>query len=150
MSSTNLTAGEASREPLPPTTQLQGDSAARIAEDAPLVLLTGVTGFVATHCAVTLWLAGFRVRGTTRSEGSDKTRAVRALADSIGVPAHGLELAECPDLTRSEGWAEAAAGCDFCLHVASPYTTVIPKDENELIRPAIDGTANVLKVCLPL
>lgn len=110
------------------------------------MLVTGVTGFVATHCALTLWMAGYRVRGTTRSITSKKTQLVQALADSIGVPLHGFQLAECPDLTRSDGWAKAAAGCDFCLHVASPYTTVVPKDENELIRPAIDGTVNVLKV----
>ena len=134
------------RETLPPVTQLSDSSASSIAEDAPLVLVTGVTGFVATHCALTLWLAGFRVRGTTRSISSKKTQAVQALADSIGVPLHGFQLAECPDLTRSDGWAAAAADCDFCLHVASPYTTEVPKDEDELIRPAIDGTLNVLKV----
>ncbi len=111
-----------------------------------MVLVTGVTGFVATHCALMLWLAGYRVRGTTRSISSEKSQAVQSLAESVGVPAHGFHLAECPDLTRSDGWSEAAAGCDFCLHVASPYTTVVPKDENELIRPALEGTENVLKV----
>ena len=36
-------------------------------------------------------------------------------------------------------------GCDYVLHVASPVMMENPKDENELITPALEGTKNVLK-----
>jgi dihydroflavonol-4-reductase len=49
------------------------------------------------------------------------------------------------DLTKDEGWKQAVAGCDFVLHLASPFPTEAPKDENELIIPARDGTLRVLR-----
>jgi nucleoside-diphosphate-sugar epimerase len=49
------------------------------------------------------------------------------------------------DLTKDEGWDQAAAGCDFVLHLASPFPTEAPKDENELILPAREGTLRVLR-----
>lgn len=129
----------------PPAAPPAADAAAGIAEDAPLVLVTGITGFVASHCAYLLWLLGYRVRGTTRSLTSAKSAGVRALAASVGVPPHGLELVECPDLCAPGGWAEAAAGVQLCLHVASPYVAGGVSEE-ELIQPATKGVANVLQV----
>jgi dihydroflavonol-4-reductase len=49
------------------------------------------------------------------------------------------------DLNADAGWAEAAAGCDYVLHVASPFPSTVPRDENELIVPARDGALRVLK-----
>jgi nucleoside-diphosphate-sugar epimerase len=49
------------------------------------------------------------------------------------------------DLNTDAGWAEAAAGCDHVLHVASPFPSTVPKDENELIAPARDGALRVLQ-----
>ena len=49
------------------------------------------------------------------------------------------------DLTSDDGWAEAVAGCEFVLHVASPFPATQPKDENELIVPARDGALRVLR-----
>lgn len=40
---------------------------------------------------------------------------------------------------------EAMAGCDYVLHVSSPYPSTVPKDENELIVPARDGALRVLR-----
>jgi dihydroflavonol-4-reductase len=49
------------------------------------------------------------------------------------------------DLNADAGWAEAADGCDYVLHVASPFPSAIPKDENELIVPARDGALRMLR-----
>ncbi|HUE99176.1 MAG TPA: NAD-dependent epimerase/dehydratase family protein, partial [Anaerolineales bacterium] len=49
------------------------------------------------------------------------------------------------DLTKDEGWDPAVAGCDFVLHLASPFPTDAPKDENDLIIPAREGTLRVLR-----
>ena len=52
------------------------------------------------------------------------------------------------DLTSDEGWAEAVAGCDYVLHVASPFPPAQPKDPDELIVPAREGTLRVLRAAL--
>lgn len=49
------------------------------------------------------------------------------------------------DLNSDEGWAEACKDCDYVLHVASPFPPATPKDPNELIVPARDGTLRALK-----
>jgi nucleoside-diphosphate-sugar epimerase len=49
------------------------------------------------------------------------------------------------DLTADENWDEATKNCTYVLHIASPILAHTPKDENELIRPAVDGTLRVLK-----
>jgi nucleoside-diphosphate-sugar epimerase len=52
------------------------------------------------------------------------------------------------DLMSDEGWAEAVDGCDYVLHVASPFPPSQPKDPDELIVPAREGTLRVLRAAL--
>ena len=100
----------------------------------PDVLVTGASGFIAGHCVAELASHGYQVRGTVR----DPVRA-----------AHLAGLAELvtADLESDEGWAEAVAGCEYVLHVASPFPLEDPADEDELIRPAVQGTLRVLRAC---
>ena len=49
------------------------------------------------------------------------------------------------DLENDAGWAEAVAGCDYVLHVASPFPATVPKHEDELIVPACEGALRVLR-----
>jgi nucleoside-diphosphate-sugar epimerase len=49
------------------------------------------------------------------------------------------------DLEEDSGWREAAAGCDYVLHVASPFPATLPKHEDELIIPAREGALRVLR-----
>jgi nucleoside-diphosphate-sugar epimerase len=49
------------------------------------------------------------------------------------------------DLERDTGWPEAVAGCEYVLHVASPFPAELPKNEDELIIPAREGTLRVLR-----
>ena len=49
------------------------------------------------------------------------------------------------DLEKDAGWPEAAKGCEYVLHVASPFPQTVPKDENELIVPAREGALRVLR-----
>jgi dihydroflavonol-4-reductase len=58
-------------------------------------------------------------------------------------PGDRLSFAEA-DLEKDAGWAEAVAGCDYVLHVASPLGVAEPKDPNELIIPARDGARRVV------
>ena len=54
-----------------------------------------------------------------------------------------LEFCEL-DLLSDDGWDDAIKGCEFLMHVASPFINIEPKDENEYIRPAVDGTIRAL------
>jgi nucleoside-diphosphate-sugar epimerase len=52
------------------------------------------------------------------------------------------------DLHHDSGWEEAVDGCEHVLHVASPFPLVQPKDPDELIVPARDGTLRVVRAAL--
>jgi nucleoside-diphosphate-sugar epimerase len=115
------------------------------AETSNRVLVTGASGFIALHCIQQLLDAGFTVRGTVRS--SRRAKEVRdAVGPHLADPARldRLEIVEA-DLTRDDGWAEAAAGCRYVLHVASPFPSAPPKDENAIIGPAREATLRVLR-----
>ncbi len=108
------------------------------------VLVTGGTGFVAAHCLVQLLAAGHETRATVRDLKRESD--VRAMLRQGGAGDVGERLTLFrADLNADAGWAEAAAGCDYVLHVASPFPSTVPKDENELIAPARDGALRVLK-----
>ncbi|WP_446742550.1 SDR family oxidoreductase [Silvibacterium acidisoli] len=108
-----------------------------------LVLVTGGSGFVAAHCIVQLLNAGYRVRTTVRSLAREKD--VRAMIREGGAgSAEKLSFAAA-DLMADEGWLEAAQGCRYVLHVASPFPAAVPKHEDELIVPAREGTLRVLR-----
>src|SRR4051794_40740142 len=102
-----------------------------------LVLVTGGSGFIGAHCIRRLHEDGHRVRTTVRSLSRE--------AEVRGMVGDGpLELMAA-DLTADAGWAEAVAGCDAVLHVASPFPLGQPKHEDELIVPARDGALRVLR-----
>ena len=48
------------------------------------------------------------------------------------------------DLLEDDGWEDAMWDCDYLMHVASPFVIEDPKDENELIKPAKEGTLRAL------
>jgi nucleoside-diphosphate-sugar epimerase len=107
------------------------------------ILVTGGSGFIGSHCILQLLAAGHQVRTTVRSlkrEGD-----VRALLKEGGAePGNRLSFFAA-DLEKDAGWAEAIAGCDYVLHVASPLPPSVPKNEDELIVPAREGTLRVLR-----
>jgi dihydroflavonol-4-reductase len=105
------------------------------------VLVTGATGFIAGHCVEELLTHGYAVRGTVRNKAKADVAHLHAIAERTGG---SLELVEAT-LDADAGWAEAVAGCTYVWHVASPNPPSVPKDENELIRPAVDGTLRVLR-----
>lgn len=106
------------------------------------VLVTGGSGFLGVHAILQLLEAGYTVRTTVRS--MHKEPEVRAMLQSAGMEAADRLTFFPADLTRDEGWAEAAQGCDYVLHVASPFPLSQPKNEDDLIIPAREGTLRVL------
>jgi nucleoside-diphosphate-sugar epimerase len=109
------------------------------------VLVTGGSGFLGGWCLVELLQRGYRARTTVRDLAREGE--VRAnVGSQVDVGDRLAVLAA--DLTDDQGWAEAVDGCDYVLHVASPFPPAQPKDPEELIVPARDGTLRVLRASL--
>jgi nucleoside-diphosphate-sugar epimerase len=106
------------------------------------VLVTGGSGFIASHTLLQLLAAGHQVRTTVRSLGREGD--VREMLKQGGADAEPLTF-YAADLEHDCGWAEAVAGCDYVLHVASPFPAAVPQHEDELIVPARDGALRVLR-----
>jgi len=109
------------------------------------VLVSGGSGFLGGWCVVELLRRGYAVRATVRDLAREGE--VRSMVASQVDAGERLTLLAA-DLRADEGWAEAAAGCDYALHVASPFPPVQPKDPDELIVPAREGTLRVLGAAL--
>lgn len=107
------------------------------------VLVTGGTGFLGSRTILQLLAAGFQVRATIRSSARE-TGLREALAAGGAGPDADLSVA-VTDLEQDSGWAEAVKGCEYVVHVASPFPSQSPANEDELLRPARDGTLRVLR-----
>ena len=104
------------------------------------VLVTGASGFIAEHCIIELLKNGYSVKGSLRS--MNREQEVR---DAIKTGASDENLEFCKlDLLEDDGWEDAMWDCDYLMHVASPFVIEDPKDENELIKPAKEGTLRAL------
>jgi nucleoside-diphosphate-sugar epimerase len=107
------------------------------------VLVTGGSGFIGTHAIVQLLAAGHRVRTTVRN--LKREADVRAMLKEGGAEPGDRLTFIAADLERDAGWPEAVAGCEYVLHVASPFPPSVPKHEDELIVPAREGALRVLR-----
>jgi nucleoside-diphosphate-sugar epimerase len=107
------------------------------------VLVTGGTGFVGAQIILQLLQKGYNVKTTLRSISS-KNKVMDTLKSNGITSFDNLAFFEA-DLSKDDNWDEAMKGCDYVLSVASPVFFTMPKDENEVIRPAVDGIVRVLK-----
>jgi nucleoside-diphosphate-sugar epimerase len=107
------------------------------------VLVTGGSGFIGSHAILQLLAAGHEVRTTVRN--LKREPEVRAMLKAGGAEPGGRLSFVAADLEKDAGWAEACAGMDYVLHIASPFPATMPKDENELIVPAREGALRVLR-----
>lgn len=112
-------------------------------ENSETVLVTGGTGFVGAHSILQLLQKGYKVRTTVRS--MDKKNVVIDALKIGGISSfENLSFIEA-SLTSDDNWNEAMKGCTYALSVASPVFFSQPKDENEMMRPAVGGILRVLK-----
>lgn len=109
------------------------------------VLLTGASGYIGKHIALELLNQGYTVRASVRSL-SKSAEVINAVtphlldASKLDTRLTFIEL----DLEKDAGWDSALNGIDVLMHTASPFPIASPKDENDLIRPAVDGTLRAL------
>ena len=107
------------------------------------VLVTGSTGFIGLHCIHQLIEKGYSVSGTLRSKSREEE--VRSSLKKANLSDTNLSLYEC-DLMSDDGWEKAIDGCDYVLHIASPFINGLPDHEDDLIKPALTGTQRILKL----
>ena len=104
------------------------------------VLVTGASGFIAEHCIIELLKNGYSVKGSLRTMSREQE-----VRDAVKTETDDTKLEFCKlDLLEDDGWEDAMWDCDYLMHVASPFVIEDPKDENELIKPAKEGTLRAL------
>ena len=106
------------------------------------VLVTGISGYLGHQCAVELLKNGYLVKGSLR-DLNKKNEVLDGIKKEID-PSGKLEFVKL-DLLSDDGWDDAVEGCEYVLHVASPYSVTEPNNEDEYIKPACEGTIRALK-----
>lgn len=105
------------------------------------VLVTGGTGYIAGELIRQLLARDWTVHTTVRN----KTKSEATLRKRLGDPGEDRVKVFQAELMSDDGWAEAVAGCSHVAHVASPIAASTPKDENDMIVPAREGTLRALR-----
>lgn len=108
---------------------------------AKTVLVTGGTGYIAGELIRQLLARGWNVHTTVRN----KAKSEQMLRKRLGNPNEDQVKVFQAELMSDDGWAEAVASCSHVAHVASPIAASTPKDENEMIVPAREGTLRALR-----
>ncbi|GKE26129.1 tetraketide alpha-pyrone reductase 1, partial [Tanacetum coccineum] len=106
------------------------------------VCVTGASGFLASWLIKRLLLSGYHVVGTVRDPGNDTKLA--HLWNLEGAKER-LRLVKA-ELTQEGSFDDAIKGCEGVFHMASPVLGQ-PTDPQDILKPAIDGTLNVLRSC---
>ena len=106
------------------------------------VLLTGISGWIGKHIAIQLLKEGHHVVGTVRDE--KLIESTKQTLKSKDTPLEKLSF-KVLDLLKDDGWHEAAKGCKYTMHVASPFPIKVSKDREKLVPAAKDGTLRVLE-----
>lgn len=107
------------------------------------VLVSGGSGFIGSHTILQLLAAGYRVRTTVRNLSREAD--ARAMLAAGGANAGEQLSFVAAELMSDEGWPAAVSGCEYVLHIASPFPASVPKHEDELIIPAREGALRVLR-----
>ena len=104
------------------------------------VLVTGASGYIALHCISELLKKGYKVKGSLRDLSQETI-----IRDYFVSNKEDLNLEFCKlDLLNDYGWDKATTDCQYVMHIASPFVIEEPKNEKNLIEPALEGTLRAL------
>mmetsp|Transcript_28476 Transcript_28476/g.34799 ORF Transcript_28476/g.34799 Transcript_28476/m.34799 type:complete len:377 (+) Transcript_28476:493-1623(+) len=114
-----------------------------------VVVVTGATGYLATHIVHELLAQGYQVRGTVRSVSTVKYEHLNTPEEFCPemVESGGKLKLYQADLMTPDSFDEAIDGADYVLHTACPCfidTSKLKKPKEELVQPAVFGVENVI------
>jgi dihydroflavonol-4-reductase len=107
------------------------------------VLVTGGSGFIASYCIIELLRKGYKVKASLRS--LNRAADVKQMLSVGGIREFDKLSFVQADLSQESGWLEAASGCTYIIHPASPTPNFTAKHEDEFIIPAVNGVLFVLR-----
>ncbi len=107
------------------------------------VVVTGISGYVGKWVALRLLQKGYSVRGTLRAPGKREQVEASLSAHLDEIVTSRLSFAEA-DLLDADGWTAAFAGAAAVMHTATHVVASEPRNPEDVIRPVVEGTANVL------
>lgn len=106
-----------------------------------LILITGLTGYIATHVGQQFLKRGYKVRGTVR----DLAKAAWLKDDLFSAEhaAGNLELVQVPDLGAPDAFSAAIKGVDAVAHIAT--VTNFDPDPNQVVPQTVSGVVSLLR-----
>lgn len=116
--------------------------------EKPLIVITGITGYIGSqilnYCVEHL-SDSYRLRGAVRNpDDFDKMSPLYEYFGGEEQLKAKVEIVHF-DLLDEDSISAAIKGATFVIHTASPVGIKEPKDENEMLRPAVDGTLGVMR-----
>lgn len=93
-----------------------------------LIVVTGITGYVASHVGLVALQAGYRVRGTVRSLVG-RAEELKASYAKHGADVSKLEFVILDDVTSHAQLEKAFQGADGVAHVALPGDIIDTSDD---------------------
>ncbi|KAK3353822.1 putative aldehyde reductase 2, partial [Lasiosphaeria hispida] len=108
------------------------------------VLVTGASGFLASHICLQFLERGFKVRGTVRDPNQSSWLLEGRFKSYADIGA--IELVSVPHLGADGAYDEAIKGAAAIIHTA--YVTNIVPDPNDVITPMAAGIRSIMNAAI--
>lgn len=121
-------------------------------DSRPIIVITGVTGFIGSqllnHCLNGELAQKYKIRGTVRNPmDAEKMAPLYSWFEGAETFAEKTEIVHL-DLIDEASVDEAIKDATYVIHAANPVGINEPSDPNEMIRPSVEGTLNVMRASL--
>lgn len=114
---------------------------------APLVLLTGATGYVGSRVLLDALRSGYHVRITARTPEKAQKVLSNPVIQALS-PGERLTSIVIPDITVPGAFDEALKDITYVIHVGSPVPVPNYEPMSEVYQPTVAGTSNLLNSAL--